>query len=104
MQGTGNGALSRGASELCALGALSAELIFAQVITKKFGRSFLIHARADSCTARALATKQRSKPENGTHSHAIHLRSGFGLSETADDVRNSDRCESERHRDESIGT
>ena len=41
-----------------ALGALSAELIFAQAILKEIGLSFLIHARADSSTARAAATKQ----------------------------------------------
>ena len=41
-----------------ALGALSAELIFAQAILKEIGLSFLIHARADSSTARAVATKQ----------------------------------------------
>ena len=38
--------------------ALSAELIFAQAILKEIGLSFLIHARADSSTARAVATKQ----------------------------------------------
>ena len=41
-----------------ALGALSAELIFAQAILKEIGLSFLIHARADSSTTRAVATKQ----------------------------------------------
>ena len=40
------------------LGALSAELIFAQAILKEIGLSFLILARADSNTARAVATKQ----------------------------------------------
>ena len=40
------------------LGALSAELIFAQAILKEIGLSFLIHARAGSSTARAVATKQ----------------------------------------------
>ena len=51
-------ALSSGESEMYALGALSAELIFAQAILKEIGLSFLIHARADSSTARAVATKQ----------------------------------------------
>ena len=51
-------ALSSGESELYALGALSAELIFAQAILKEIGLSFLIHARADSSTARTVATKQ----------------------------------------------
>ena len=41
-----------------ALGALSVELIFAQAILKEIGLSFLIHARADSSTARAVVTKQ----------------------------------------------
>ena len=50
--------LSSGESEMYALGALSAELIFAQAILKEIGLSFLIHARADSSTARAVATKQ----------------------------------------------
>ena len=51
-------ALSSGESEMYALGALSAELIFALAILKEIGLSFLIHARADSSTARAVATKQ----------------------------------------------
>ena len=54
----GTVALSSGESERSALGALSAELIFAQATLKEIGRSFLIHARADSSTARAVATKQ----------------------------------------------
>ena len=56
-RGRGTVALSSGESERCALGALSAELIFAQAILKEIGLSFLIHARADSSTARAVATK-----------------------------------------------
>ena len=52
--------MSDGESELYALGALSAELIFAQAILKEIGLSFLTHARADSNTARAMATKQRA--------------------------------------------
>ena len=51
-------ALSSGESEIYALDALSAELIFAQAVLKEIGLSFLIHARADSSTARAVATKQ----------------------------------------------
>ena len=57
-RGQGTVALSSGESEMYALGALSAELIFAQAILKEIGLSFLIHARADSSTARAVATKQ----------------------------------------------
>ena len=51
-------ALSSGESEMHAFSALSAELIFEQAILKEIGLSFLIHARADSSTARAVATKQ----------------------------------------------
>ena len=36
--------------------------------------------------------------------HAILVHSRFGVSETADDVRNQDGCESKRHRNESIET
>ena len=54
----GTVALSSGESEMYALGALLAELIFAQAILKEIGLSFPIHARADSSTARAMATKQ----------------------------------------------
>ena len=57
-RGQGTVALSSGESELYALGALSAELIFSQAILKEIGLSFLIHARADSSTARAVATTQ----------------------------------------------
>ena len=57
-RGQGTVALSSGESEMYALGALSAELIFAQAILKEIGLSFLTHARADSSTARAVATKQ----------------------------------------------
>ena len=57
-RGQGTVALTSGESDIYALGALSVELIFAQAILKEIGLSFLIHARADSSTARAVATKQ----------------------------------------------
>ena len=57
-RGQGTVALSSAESEMYALGALSAESIFAQAILKEIGLSFLIHARADSSTARAVAMKQ----------------------------------------------
>ena len=44
-------ALSSGEPELYALGALSAELTFAQAILKEIGLSFLIHARAGETTS-----------------------------------------------------
>ncbi len=85
--------MSRGESELYAFGALSAELIVAQAILKEIGLSFLIHTRADSSTARAVATKQ-GKSQDETHSHEI-IHSRFGFSETFNDVISQDRCESE---------
>ena len=39
-------------------GALCAELIFVRAILEEIGLSFLIHARADSSTARAVVAKQ----------------------------------------------
>ena len=71
-RGQGTVALSRGESEMYALGALSAELIFAQAILKEIGLSFLIHARADSSTARAVATKQGAS-RNMKHIHTRFL-------------------------------
>ena len=44
-RGQGTVALSSGESEKYALGALSAELIFAQAILKEIGLPFLMHAR-----------------------------------------------------------
>ena len=69
-RGQGTVALSSGESELYALGALSAELIFAHAILKEIGLSFLIHARADSSTARAVATK----PGASRKTKLIHTR------------------------------
>ena len=69
-------AFSTGESEMYALGALSAELIFAQAILKEIGLLFLIHARADSSTARAVAE--------------ILIHSRFGISETSNDVISQD--------------
>ena len=57
-RGQGTVALSNGESDMHALGALSAELIFALSVLKEIELSFLIHARADSSTARAVAKKQ----------------------------------------------
>ena len=73
-RGQGTVALSSGESEMYALGALSAKLIFAQAILKEIGLSFLIHARADSSTARA-SNETRSKSQDETHSHEIPIHS-----------------------------
>ena len=56
-RGQGTVALSRGESELYALGAISAELIFAQAILKEIGPSFLIHARRASRKMKHIHTR-----------------------------------------------
>ena len=85
-RGQGTVALSSGESELYALGALSAELIFAQAILKEIGLSFLIHARADSTHSTRSGNETRSKSQDETH----HTRSLFiqdlVISETANDI------------------
>ena len=68
--------MSSGGSELYALDA----------ILKEIGPSFLIHARADSSTARVVATKKRSESQDETHSHEVLNHSRSGISETANDV------------------
>ena len=89
-RGQGTVALSSGESELYALGALSAELIFAQAMLKEMGPSFLIHAGADSSTAHAVADETRSESQDETHTREIPVRSRFGIPEPADDVRSQD--------------
>ena len=60
-RGQGTVALSSGESEKYALGALSAELIFAQAILKEIGLSFLIHARAGQQHSTRSGNETRSK-------------------------------------------
>ena len=74
-RGQGTVALFSRESEMYALGALSAELIFAQAILKGIGPSFLIHARADSSTARLVATKQgASRKMKHTHTRFLFIQ------------------------------
>ena len=88
-------ALSSGESELYALGALSAELIFEQAILGRIGLSFLIHARADSSTPRAVATKQgASRKMKHIHTRFLIIQD-FVFREDAYDVISHDCCESE---------
>ena len=95
-RGQGTAALSCGESELYALEALSAEWIFAQAILKEIGLSFLIHARADSSTARAVATKQRaSRKMKRIHTRLLFIqdlvfRKLLTLSAVKTDVNPSD--------------
>ena len=79
-----------------ALGALSAELIFAQAVLKEIGPSFLMHARADISTARKWQRNKEqvaSKLQDETHSHEILIHSRFGVS-----ARLMNRVTSERKR------
>ena len=86
----GTVALSNGESKLYALGALSAELIFAQATLKEIGLSFLIHARADSSTARAVATKQgANRKMKHMHTRFLFIQD-LVFSETACDVIKQD--------------
>ena len=80
-----------------AVGALSAEIIFAQAILEEIGLSFLIHARAQSSTVRAVATKQGASRKM-KHIHTILIRSRFCFSETFHDVISQDRCESKERK------
>ena len=62
-------AFSSGESEMYALGALSVQLIFAQAILNEIGQLFLTHARADSSTARTVATKNKEQVVEMKHIH-----------------------------------
>ena len=88
MSRTGTVALSSGESDLYAVGARSAELIFAHL--KEVGLSFLTHARADSSTARAVATKQgASRKMKHIHTRFLFIQD-LVFSETAYDVISQD--------------
>ena len=72
-----------------------AELIFAQAILKEIGLSFLIHARADSSTARAVATKQgASRKMKHIHTRFLFIQD-LVFRKLVNDVISQDRCESE---------
>ena len=90
-------------SQMYALGALSTEWIFGQAILSEIGLSFLIHAGADSSTARAVVTKQGASRKMKHISHEILIHSRMGIWETSNDVISQDWCESEWYRDESAG-
>ena len=93
-RGQGTVALSSGESEMYALGARSAELIFAQAILKEIGLSLLIHARADSSTARAVATKQgASRKMKHIHTRFLFIQD-LVFRKLFNDVISQDRCES----------
>ena len=88
-RGQGTVALSSEESEMYALGALSAKLIFAQAILREIGLSFLIHASRHQHTTRS-GNETRSKSQDEAHSHEILIPSRFGISETSKDVISQD--------------
>ena len=102
-EGQGTVALTSGESELYALGALSAELIFTLAILKEIALSFLVHAITNSSTARAVATKQgASRKMKHIHTRFLFIqnlvfRKLLTMSSVKTDVN-------PRHRDESAGT
>ena len=90
-RGQGTVALSSGESEMYALVALLAELIFEQAILKEIGLSFLIHARADSSTARAVATKQgASRKMKHIHTRFLPLIQDLVFRKLCNDVISQD--------------
>ena len=74
-----------------ALGALSAELIFAQAILKEIDWPII----PDTCENRQQhstrsGNETKSKSQGETHSHEILIHSRFGISETSYNVISQD--------------
>ena len=61
VQSTCTVVLSSVESEMYAFDELSVQLIFAQAILNEIGQLFSTHARADSSTARTVATKNKKQ-------------------------------------------
>ena len=101
---TGTVALSSGESELYALGALSADLIFAQAILKRDWTIIPNTRESRQQHSTRSGNETRSESQDETHSHDILIHSRFGISETSNDVISQDWCESERHRNDCAGT
>ena len=85
-RGQGPVALSSGESEMYALGALSAELIFAQAILKRDWTIILDTRESRQQHSTRSGNETRSKSQDETHSHEILIHSRFGISETFNDV------------------
>ena len=77
-RGQGTVALSSGESELNALGALSAELIFAQAILKEIGAIIPDTRESRQQHSTRSGNETRSKSQDETHSHEILIHSRFG--------------------------
>ena len=93
-RGQGTVALSSGESEMYALGALSAELIFAQANTERNWTIIPDTRESRQQHSTRSGNETRSKSQDETHSHEIPIHSRFGISETFNDVISQDRCES----------
>ena len=87
-RGQGTVAVSSGEPDMYALGALSAQLIFAQAILQEIGLSFPRESRQQYSTRSGNET--RSKSQDETHSHEILIHSRFGISATSNDVISQD--------------
>ena len=70
-----------------ALGALSAQLIFAQAFLKEIIPDTR-ESRQQHSTR--IGNETRSKSQDETHSHEILIHSRFGISETSNDVISQD--------------
>ena len=81
-RGQGTVAFSSGESEMYALGALSAELIFAQAITERDWTIIPDTRESRQQHSTRSGNETRSKSQDETHSHEILIHSRFGISET----------------------
>ena len=77
------------------LGALSAELIFAQAFLREIGLSFPDTRESREQHSTHSGNETRSKSQDETHSHEILIHSRLGISEISNDVISQDCCESE---------
>ena len=74
---------------------IKSEGVLGRTVLKEIGLSFLIHVRADSSTARAVATKEGASRKM-KHIHTIFLFIQDLVSRKLfNDVISQDRCESE---------
>ena len=94
-RGQGTVALSSGESELYALGALSAELIFHTSYPERNWTIIPDTRESRRQHSARSGNETRSESQDETHSHEILIHSRLGILETADDVIGQDRCEPE---------
>ena len=75
---------------MCVLGALSAELIFAQAVLKEIGTIIPDTRESRQQHSTRSGNETRSKSQDETHSHEILIHSRFGISETSNDIISQD--------------